>query len=122
MTTPLDREAAQRCIDATATLNGLSIEGNNYKTTQLLSLREHLTAALAALEAEADAEIELAVCPHCFYVNEAVPPHIKHNIVPHQEGDKWCALLGENIQDGTAGFGDTPGQALLAFDHAMTTE
>jgi len=29
------------------------------------------------------------------------------------DGDKWCALLGENIQIGLAGFGVTPAEALV---------
>lgn len=28
------------------------------------------------------------------------------------DGDMWCALLGENLQEGVAGFGDTPQEAL----------
>lgn len=48
--TKLDIEAAQRAIDATETVNGLKFEGNNYKITQLFSLREHLIAALSALD------------------------------------------------------------------------
>lgn len=28
------------------------------------------------------------------------------------DGDQWCALLGENIQEGICGFGDTPIAAL----------
>ena len=28
------------------------------------------------------------------------------------DGDKWCALLGDNLQEGLAGFGDTPSEAL----------
>lgn len=34
------------------------------------------------------------------------------------DGDKWCALYGENLQDGVAGFGDTPELAMLDFDQA----
>lgn len=34
------------------------------------------------------------------------------------DGDKWCVLYGENIQDGVAGFGDTPEKAMSAFDLA----
>lgn len=33
-----------------------------------------------------------------------------------RDGDKWCALYGRNIQEGTIGFGDTPEQACAAFD------
>ena len=32
------------------------------------------------------------------------------------DGNQWCALLGENIQDGVAGFGDTPAMAMRNFD------
>jgi hypothetical protein len=32
------------------------------------------------------------------------------------DGNKWCALLGENIQTGVCGFGDTPEQASKRFD------
>ena len=35
------------------------------------------------------------------------------------DGDQWCALYGENIQDGVCGFGDTPGKAMEAFDSAF---
>jgi hypothetical protein len=36
-----------------------------------------------------------------------------------KDGDMWCALHGENLQEGIAGFGDTPAKALLAFEQAM---
>lgn len=39
-----------------------------------------------------------------------------------QDGDMWCALFGENLQDGVAGFGETPAKAMYAFDHAWVTE
>ena len=31
------------------------------------------------------------------------------------DGDTWCALVGVNIQDGVAGFGNTPLGALEAL-------
>jgi hypothetical protein len=34
------------------------------------------------------------------------------------DGDKWCALYGDNIQDGVCAFGDTPAKAAEAFDSA----
>lgn len=35
------------------------------------------------------------------------------------DGNQWCALYGgENLQDGVAGFGDTPDAACRAFDRA----
>lgn len=32
------------------------------------------------------------------------------------DGDKWCALEGDNIQDGVCGFGNTPDAACRQFD------
>ncbi|MFA5344419.1 MAG: hypothetical protein WC381_10715 [Kiritimatiellia bacterium] len=34
------------------------------------------------------------------------------------DGGEWCALYGENLQDGVAGFGDSPENAARAFDKA----
>lgn len=34
------------------------------------------------------------------------------------DGNQWCALYGENLQDGVAGFGDSPSEAMSAFDKA----
>lgn len=32
------------------------------------------------------------------------------------DGDQWCVLFGENIQEGIAGFGDTIHEAVLNFN------
>jgi len=34
------------------------------------------------------------------------------------DGDHWCALLGENLQEGVAGFGKSPSAAARAFNRA----
>jgi hypothetical protein len=34
------------------------------------------------------------------------------------DGNLWCALYGDNLQDGVAGFGSTPEKAFAAFDAA----
>ncbi len=34
------------------------------------------------------------------------------------DGDKWCVLYGENVQDGVAGFGDSPREAVYDFNKA----
>lgn len=39
-----------------------------------------------------------------------------------KDGDMWCALLGEDLQVGISGFGETPALALMAFDTAMCSE
>ena len=35
-----------------------------------------------------------------------------------KDGNQWCALYGENLQDGCVGFGDSPEKAMLEFDKA----
>ena len=32
------------------------------------------------------------------------------------DGNQWCALYGDNLQDGVAGFGDSPADAMWYFD------
>lgn len=38
------------------------------------------------------------------------------------DGDKWCCLLGENLQEGRAGFGDSPIEALEDLCAALRQE
>ena len=32
------------------------------------------------------------------------------------DGNQWCAIYGENLQDGVAGFGNSPADAMWDFD------
>lgn len=32
------------------------------------------------------------------------------------DGDQWCALFGDDLQNGVAGFGDSPDYAYRDFD------
>lgn len=32
------------------------------------------------------------------------------------DGNQWCALYGANLQEGVAGFGDSPADAMADFD------
>ncbi len=36
-----------------------------------------------------------------------------------KDGNQWCALYGDNLQKGVAGFGDTPDAAMRNFVKAM---
>ena len=38
------------------------------------------------------------------------------------DGDKWCVLLGPDLQRGVAGFATTSGQAMSAFRNALLVE
>lgn len=49
-------------------------------------------------------------------------PSVLHDIIPTKDGDMWCALMGDNLQEGIAGFGPTPAKALYAFDTAFHRE
>ena len=35
----------------------------------------------------------------------------------YMDGNAWCCLYGENIQDGISGFGDTPHKAVINWNH-----
>lgn len=49
-------------------------------------------------------------------------PSVLYRPTLSADGTSWCALLGENLQVGVAGFGDTPAEAMAAFDKAFLTE
>lgn len=55
-----------------------------------------------------------------FFVEQAALytlPHVmmRPRIFPDEEA--WCALYGENIQEGVCGYGRTPEEAANDFDH-----
>lgn len=39
----------------------------------------------------------------------------KAGLKPYKDGNQWCILVGENLQEGICGFGDTIKDALCAF-------
>ncbi len=39
-----------------------------------------------------------------------------------QDGDQFCALVGKDLQTGSAGFGDTPTQALRRLVQLMEVD
>jgi hypothetical protein len=59
-------------------------------------------------------------------VQEAAWEHKRPSAVYHPtltaDGTAWCALLGDDLQSGVAGFGDTPAKAMVAFDLAFLNE
>lgn len=38
----------------------------------------------------------------------------------YRDGGAWCALYGENLQEGVAGFGESPDAAVRDFDKEWT--
>ena len=50
--------------------------------------------------------------------NEQQRPSVLFRPKLSKDGNQWCALLGNNLQEGCAGFGDTPADAMWRFDTA----
>lgn len=42
-----------------------------------------------------------------------------YQLKPFKDGDEWCVLLGENLQEGIAGFGKSPYLAIIDFNKAF---
>ena len=38
------------------------------------------------------------------------------------DGNQWCALYGDNLHEGVAGFGDSPAKAMWDFDRAWNKD
>lgn len=51
-------------------------------------------------------------------VNEQYRPSVLYRPKIMLDGNKWIALYGDNIQDGVCGCGDSPDEAMRAFDSA----
>lgn len=49
-------------------------------------------------------------------------PDVVYKVIPVPDGNQWMCLLGENLQEGIAGFGDTPDAAVRAFNTAWWTQ
>lgn len=53
---------------------------------------------------------------------EQMRPSVVFKPTLSRDGSMWCALLGENLQEGVAGFGPRPADAMWAFDTAWLSE
>jgi hypothetical protein len=49
-------------------------------------------------------------------------PHVLMRPHVYPDGNQWCALYGEDLQMGVAGFGDTPEAACADFDKNWCTQ
>lgn len=49
-------------------------------------------------------------------MKELARPSVVYKPRVFMDGDTWVALYGENLQEGIAGFGMTPGHATRDFD------
>ena len=65
----------------------------------------------------------IAICEAAAIIQGAMTaPHVLYKSTLMPDGTKWCALFGENLQEGVAGFGDTPAEAMAEFDKAWVSQ
>lgn len=71
----------------------------------------------------------LIIC--CLFLMGLMVEHIRNTIKRPSvqfrprlgvDGNQWFVLYGENLQDGIAGFGNTPELAMLDFDRNWKSE
>jgi len=70
---------------------------------------EHSLMAVSAIQHE-------VMCCFNGLFQCAVLPSVLYRPNLSVDGNQWCALYGENLQEGVAGFGDSPEKAMLAFN------
>ncbi|SNS16436.1 hypothetical protein [Pseudomonas segetis] len=61
----------------------------------------------------ASAEARMAICS---IQEEMTAPSAVYRPSISVDGNQWCALYGDDLQSGVAGFGDTPEQAMADFN------
>lgn len=52
----------------------------------------------------------------CIAASEMTRPSSVYRPSIAPDGNKWCALYGDNLAEGVSGFGDTPDEAMKDFD------
>ena len=52
-----------------------------------------------------------------YAANMSANPSVLFKPSIYPDGNMWCALYGEDLQSGVAGFGETPAKAMENFDH-----
>jgi hypothetical protein len=88
----------------------------NYELQQVVADEITHSASVAAQAwAQAGYEAEMAALQH-------KRPFMTLRPRIFLDGSQWCARYGENLQDGVAGFGETPAKAAESFDLAWLNE
>jgi hypothetical protein len=88
----------------------------NYELQRMVADEISHSASVAAQAwAQAGHEAEMAALQH-------KRPFMTLRPRMFPDGNAWCALYGENVQDGVIGFGETPAKAAESFDLAWLNE
>ncbi len=75
------------------------------------NVAHYVDCALVNIVAEVSRAVDLYALPSAIY-----KPSLSI------DGNKWCALYGDNLQDGVAGFGDSPADAMTDFNKNWTAK
>lgn len=62
--------------------------------------------------------IHAAEMAYTTMAQDAGLPHVLMRPELSLDGNKWCAMYGANLHSGVGGFGDSPHEAMRAFDGA----
>ena len=52
----------------------------------------------------------------CYAISQYTLPSVVYKPRVFIDGKQWCALYGDNIQDGVVGFGKSPAEAMWDFN------
>lgn len=67
-------------------------------------------------------QFALAAERHQQAADESMRPAVMFKPRVFMDGNQWCALYGDNLHDGCAGFGDSIAEAMKAFDAEWSTK
>lgn len=70
-----------------------------------------------AAHLDASYAIEGIRCDFDAVTSEMQRPSVLYRPALSVDGDHWCALYGNNLQAGVAGFGSSPAAAMTDFDN-----
>lgn len=73
-------------------------------------------AALREAFSNADHRMQCVAENYAAAAFEQMRPSVLYRPALSIDGNQWCALYGEDLQAGVAGFGDTPALAMQDFD------
>lgn len=77
---------------------------------------EAIASALRDAFGDASWRIAQVISDYSDGAYEMARPFVTLKPAVYIDGNQWCALYGENLQDGVAGFGDSPALAASDFD------
>ena len=88
------------------------------------NVSDALDAALREAFGNVDHHVQCALQDFQIAASEMQRPSAIYRPTIGRDGNLWCALYGENLQEGVAGFGNSPAQAMHDFDRNwwMTVE